>query len=158
MVDESVTFGRAVFPATHGAAAHTWLQLTGGAIGDGIPMATGAAIGAPGRRVVSLQADGSALYTVQGLWTQARERLDVTTVILSNRKYAILLGEYRGVGANPGRTAMDMLDLGNPDLDWVQLSRGMGVEAARADTMEAFNSLFAQANARPGPFVIELVI
>ena len=158
VVDESLTFGRAVFPVTHGAAAHTWLQLTGGAIGDGIPMATGAAIGAPGRRVVSLQADGSAMYTVQGLWTQARERLDVTTVILSNRKYAILLGEYSGVGANPGRTAMDMLDLGNPDLDWVQLSRGMGVEAARADTMEAFNSLFAQANARPGPFVIELVI
>ena len=158
VVDESLTFGRAVFPVTYGAAAHTWLQLTGGAIGDGIPMATGAAIGAPGRRVVSLQADGSAMYTVQGLWTQARERLDVTTVILSNRKYAILLGEYRGVGANPGRTAMDMLDLGNPDLDWVQLSRGMGVDAARADTMEAFNSLFAQANARPGPFVIELVI
>jgi acetolactate synthase I/II/III large subunit len=123
-----------------------------------VPMATGAAVGAPGRRVVALQADGSAMYTLQGLWTQARERLDVTTVILANRKYQILLGEYRGVGANPGRTAMDMMDLGNPDLDWVRLAGGMGVEAARAETMEAFADLFGQANARSGPFLIELVI
>ncbi len=158
VVDESVSFGRALFPGTHGAAPHDWLQITGGAIGCGIPLATGAAVGAPGRRVVGLQADGSAMYTLQGLWTQARERLDVTTVILSNRKYAILLGEYQGVGANPGRTALDMMDLGNPDLDWVRLAGGMGVEAARADTMEGFADLFAQANARPGPFVIELVI
>ena len=88
---------------------------------------------------------------------QARERLDVTTVILSNRKYAILLGEYQGVGANPGRTALDMMDLGNPDLGWVQLANGMGVEAARVDSMDGFNDVFAQANSRPGPFVIELV-
>ncbi len=158
IVDESVSFGRAFFPGTHDAAPHDWLQITGGAIGCGIPLATGAAIGAPGRRVVALQADGSAMYTLQGLWTQARERLDVTTVILANRKYAILLGEYQGVGANPGRTALDMLDLGNPDLDWVRLANGMGVEAARAETMERFADLFSQANARPGPFVIELVI
>ena len=158
IVDESVSFGRALFPGTHDAAPHDWLQITGGAIGCGIPLATGAAIGAPGRRVVGLQADGSAMYTLQGLWTQARERLDVTTVILSNRKYAILMGEYQGVGANPGRTALDMMDLGNPDLDWVRLANGMGVEAARADTMEAFADLFSQANARSGPFVIELVI
>ncbi len=157
VVDESITVGRAFYPGTQDAAPHDWLQLTGGAIGEGIPMATGAAIGAPGRRVVGLQADGSAMYTLQGLWTQARERLDVTTVILSNRKYAILLGEYQGVGANPGRTALDMMDLGNPDLDWVRLAAGMGVEGGRADTMEAFADLFAQANARPGPFVIELV-
>ncbi len=158
IIDESVSFGRAFFPGTHVAAPHDWLQITGGAIGCGIPLATGAAIGAPGRRVVGLQADGSAMYTLQGLWTQARERLDVTTVILANRKYAILLGEYQGVGANPGRTALDMLDLGNPDLDWVRLANGMGVEAGRAETMEAFADLFGQANARPGPFVIELVI
>lgn len=158
IVDESITFGRAFYPGTQDAAPHDWLQLTGGAIGDGIPLATGAAVGAPGRRVVGLQADGSAMYTLQGLWTQARERLDVTTVILSNRKYAILLGEYQGVGANPGRTALDMLDLGNPDLDWVRLAAGMGVEGARAETMEAFTDLFQQANARPGPFVIELVV
>ncbi|GAC1493836.1 MAG: hypothetical protein NVS2B11_17500 [Acetobacteraceae bacterium] len=158
VVDESVSLGRSFFPSTHGAAPHDWLSLTGGAIGGGVPMATGAAIGAPGRRVVAMQADGSAMYTLQGLWTQARERLDVTTVVLSNRSYAILLGEYRGVGANPGPTALNMLDLGNPDLDWVRLAGGMGVEAAQADTMERFNELFRQANARPGPFVIELLI
>ena len=158
VVDESITFGRSLFPATQAAAPHDWLQLTGGAIGCGIPLATGAAVGAPGRRVVNLEADGSAMYTLQALWTQAREKLDVTTVIFSNRKYAILLGEYRGVGANPGRTAMDMLDLGNPGLDWPALAGGMGVEAARAGTLEAFADLFEQANARPGPFLIELEI
>lgn len=158
VVDESVSFGRGIYPACATAAPHDWLQLTGGAIGDGIPLATGAAIGAPGRRVIGLQADGSAMYTLQGLWTQARERLDVTTVILSNRKYAILLGEYRNVGANPGRTAMDMMDLSNPDLNWIQLANGMGVEAARAETMTQFADLFRQANSRPGPFLIELII
>ena len=158
VVDESVSFGRAFFGATQGAAPHDWVQLTGGAIGDGLPLATGAAIGAPGRRVVGLQADGSAMYTVQALWTQAREKLDVTTVILANRKYAILLHELANVGANPGRTALDMLDIGNPDLDWVKLANGMGVEGARATTMEQFNDLFAASMTRPGPFVIELVV
>ena len=158
VVDESVTFGRSLYSACAEAASHDWLALTGGAIGDGIPLATGAAIGAPGRRVVGMQADGSAMYTLQGLWTQAREKLDVTTIIFSNRSYAILLGEYRNVGANPGRTAMDMLDLSNPDLNWVKLAGGMGVEAARAETMEQFADLFTQANARSGPFLIELVI
>ena len=158
VADESVSFGRAFFPATQGAAPHDWLQITGGAIGCGIPLATGAAVGAPGRRVVNLQADGSAMYSLQGLWTQARERLDVTTVILSNRKYAILLGEYRGVGANPGRVAMDMMDLGNPDLDWPKLAAGMGVEGVRVETLDAFADVFTQANGRSGPFLIELVI
>ena len=158
VVDESVSFGRSLFPGTQGAAPHDWLQITGGAIGCGIPLATGSAVGAPGRRVVNLQADGSAMYSLQGLWTQAREKLDVTTVILSNRKYAILLGEYRGVGANPGRTAMDMMDLGNPDLDWPKLAAGMGVDGTRVDTLEGFADVFVQANSRPGPFVIELVI
>ena len=132
IADESVSFGRGLYPNTHGAPPHDWLQITGGAIGCGIPLATGAAIGAPGRRVVNLQADGSAMYTLQGLWTQAREKLDVTTIILANRKYAILLGELANVGANPGRTALEMLDIGNPDLDFVALAAGMGVEAARA--------------------------
>jgi acetolactate synthase I/II/III large subunit len=158
VADESVSFGRALYPHTHGAAPHDWLQITGGAIGCGIPLATGAAVGAPGRRVVNLQADGSAMYTLQGLWTQARENLDVTTVILANRKYAILLGELAGVGANPGRTALEMLDIGNPDLDFVRLAAGMGVEGARAESMDAFNDLFVQSNRRSGPFVIELVI
>ena len=110
VVEESVSFGRAFYPGTVHAAPHDWLQLTGGAIGDGLPLATGAAVAVPGRRVVALQADGSGMYTLQSLWTMARERLDVTVVVLANRKYAILLGELAGVGANPGKTALDMLD------------------------------------------------
>ena len=136
IADESVTFGRGFFPLTKAAPPHDWLNVTGGAIGGGPPLATGAAIGAPGRRVINLQADGSAMYTVQALWTQAREKLDVTTVLLSNRKYQILIGELANVGANPGRTAMDMLDLGNPDINWVQLAGSMGVEGARAENAE----------------------
>jgi acetolactate synthase I/II/III large subunit len=158
VAEEAVTFGRSFFPATHGAAPHDWLNVTGGAIGGGMPMATGAAVGAPGRRVVNLQADGSGMYTLQALWTQAREKLDVTTVIFANRKYAILLHELANVGANPGRTALDMLDLGNPDLDWVALAAGMGVDGAKAETMEQFNDLFTASLKRKGPFVIELVI
>ncbi len=157
VVDESVSFGRAFYPALANAAAHDFLQVTGGAIGGGMPLATGAAIGAPGRRVINLEADGSAMYTIQSLWTQAREKLDITTVIFANRKYAILLGEYAAVGANPGRTALDMLDLGNPDLDFVKIAAGMGVEAARASTVEEFNDLFTSANRRKGPFLIELL-
>jgi acetolactate synthase-1/2/3 large subunit len=156
VVDETVSFGRAFYPALASAAAHDFLQVTGGAIGGGLPLATGAAIGAPGRRVVSLEADGSAMYTIQSLWTQAREKLDITTVIFSNRKYAILLGEYQNVGANPGRTALDMLDLGNPDLDFVKIAAGMGVDGARATSVDKFNDLFESANRRKGPFLIDL--
>lgn len=158
VTDESVTFGRAAFPPTFAAPPHDWLQLTGGAIGEGLPLATGAAIGAPGRRVIAMQADGSGMYTLQALWTQARERLDVTNVIFSNRKYAILLGELANVGANPGRTALDMMDLGNPDLNWVKLAEGMGVEGGRTDTLEGFADLLRQSCGRRGPFLIELVI
>ncbi len=158
IADEAVTFGRGFFPATYVAPPHDWLQVTGGAIGGGPPLATGAAMGAPGRRVINLQADGSAMYTLQALWTQARERLDVTTVIFSNRKYQILLGELANVGANPGRTALDMMDLGNPDLDWQLLAQGMGVEAARAESCERFADLFAQSLRSKGPFLIELVV
>ncbi|WP_233235283.1 acetolactate synthase large subunit [Bordetella sp. LUAb4] len=158
VIDESVSFGRAFYPGTVNAAPHDWLQITGGAIGNGLPLATGAAIGAPGRRVVSLQADGSAMYSLQSLWTQAREQLDVTTVILANRKYAILIGELAGVGAEAGKTAMNMLDLTRPTLDWVKLANGMGVEAAQAQNMEQFADLLVAANKRKGPFVIELVI
>ncbi|TCR61792.1 acetolactate synthase large subunit [Bosea sp. BK604] len=158
VVDESVSFGRLFFNGLAGAAPHDWLQITGGAIGSGLPMATGAALGAPGRRVVSLQADGSAMYTVQALWTQAREQLPITTVILSNRKYAILLGELDNVGANAGKVALDMLTLDNPAIGWVGIASNLGVEAARAEDMETFADLFTAANRRPGPFVIELTI
>jgi acetolactate synthase-1/2/3 large subunit len=157
--DESVSYGRGFYPETHTAPAHDWLQLTGGAIGDGMPVATGAAIGSGGqRRVISLQADGSAMYSLQSLWTQAREKLPVTTIIISNRKYQILIGEYAGVGANPGPTAMNMLDLGNPDLNWVKLAEGMGVEAARAESLDTLGDLLSQSVSRTGPFLIELVV
>jgi acetolactate synthase I/II/III large subunit len=158
VADEAISYGRGFFKETDAAPPHDWLQIMGGAIGCGMPLATGAAIGAPGRRVINLQADGSAMYTLQALWTQARERLPVTTVVLSNRKYAILLGEYRAVGADPGRTALDMMDLGDPDLDWVRLANGMGVEAMHAETLEACGDLLVGSCSRAGPFLIELVV
>jgi acetolactate synthase-1/2/3 large subunit len=135
------------------------LHLAGGAIGDGMPVATGAAIGADrARRVISLQADGSAMYSLQSLWTQARERLPVTTILLANGKYNILIGEYRAVGAAPGATAMSMLDLGDPSLDWVRIANGMGVEGARATTLEQCADLMTSSFGRAGPFVIELCV
>ena len=163
VVDEFVSYGRGFFKNTHAAAPHDWMQIMGGAIGAGIPLAVGAAIGLRtmgrgNRRVLALQADGSAMYTIQGLWTQAREKLPVTTVVLSNRKYQILIGEYFAVGANPGRTAMDMLDLGNPDIGWVKLATSLGVEAATADTLEACADLITQSFRRQSPFLIELSI
>lgn len=158
VVDEALTFSYALYPGTADAPPHDWLQLTGGAIGDGLPMATGVAIGAPDRRVVNLQADGSALYTVQALWTQAREKLDVTTVIIANRRYEILFGELANVGAKPGAASEALFSLGHPVMDWVGIASSFGVEAARAETMERFADLFAAANRRRGPFLIELVV
>ncbi len=157
--DESVSSGRDFFAMSWHAAPHDYLQITGGAIGCGLPLATGAALAAPGRKVVTLQADGSAMYTLQALWTQAREQLDVLTIIYSNRRYAILHGEYLAVGAGaPGANARRMFDLDKPALDWVQLAQGQGVEAARAETAEAFNDQLAAALSRRGPFLIEAVI
>lgn len=157
--DESVSYGRGFYKHSHAAPPHDWLHLTGGAIGDGLPVATGAAIAAGGqRRVIGLQADGSAMYSLQALWTQAREQLPVTTILLNNRSYQILLGEYQGVGATPGPTALRMLDLGNPDLSWTKLAEGMGVEAARATTMEQCADLLRHGLRARGPFVIELMV
>ena len=159
VADESISYGRGFYRHTQAAPAHDWLHLAGGAIGGGLPVATGAAIGSGGqRRVIGLQADGSAMYSVQSLWTQARERLPITTILLNNRKYNILIGEYQGVGATPGPTAMSMLDLGNPALDWVKIANGLGVEAARATTMERCADLMAQSFGQTGPFLIELMI
>ena len=157
--DEGVT-GAARFRAlAHAVAPHDRLAVSGGSIGIGIPLAVGAAIACPDRKVVSIQADGSGLYTLQGLWTQARERLDVLTVILSNRAYAILQGELRNLGVDRvGRNATRMMSLDDPPLDWASLARGFGVEAARAETAEAFADLVTAAMRRHGPFLIECVI
>jgi len=159
LADEGLTSGRSFWSLSASAAPHDYLMIPGGAIGNGIPMATGAAIACPDRKVVALQADGSAMYTVQGLWTQAREGLDVVTVIYSNRAYAILRLEMQNVGAGHfGRNAERMLNIDAPALDWVSLARGMGVEAARAETAAAFRDLFKAALGRRGPFLIEAVI
>jgi acetolactate synthase-1/2/3 large subunit len=159
LCDESVSSGREFFPASFGAAPHDFLQLTGGAIGLGLPMATGAAIACPRRKVIALQADGSAMYTVQALWTQAREALDVVTIIFANRRYNILHTELKMVGAAaPGRNAQRMLDLVEPALDWVHLAMGLGVDAARANDATQFNDLLRTAVHRRGPFLIEAMI
>lgn len=159
VVDEALTGASAFISRTRGAAPHDYLQITGGAIGMGPPLATGAAIACPDRRVVCLQADGSAMYTVQALWTQAREGLDVTTVILDNRSYAILKGELANVGAaNAGRKAHSMMELDRPALDWVAMARGMGVEAGRAATMEEFNRQLEAGLRSQGPYLIDLVL
>ncbi|SIQ09522.1 MULTISPECIES: acetolactate synthase large subunit [unclassified Bosea (in: a-proteobacteria)] len=159
VADESVSSGRMFYFDCHSAPQHDYIQLTGGAIGEGIPLAIGAAVACPDRKVVAMQADGSGMYTVQGLWTQAREKLDIVTVIFANRTYQILHGEMRAVGVNDfGRNATLMLNLDEPALDWVQMARGMGVEAARATTAEEFADLFRAALARKGPFLIEAVI
>lgn len=157
--DEAVTTGREFFPFTHGAPAHDWLQVTGGAIGGGMPLAVGAALACPDRKVVNLQADGSAMYTNQALWTMAREQLDICVVIFANRKYQILLGELKGVGAGePGKNASRMLNLDEPALDWVKIANGMGVEAASTETAEGFTDLFDRAMKTKGPFLIETLI
>ena len=158
IVDDAVTSGRQLFGHTYGAAPHDWLQITGGAIGFAMPCATGAAIGAPGRKVTCLQADGGGMYSLQALWTQARERLDVVTVIFANRAYRILQGELVAVGAQPGRASKDLFDIGRPDLDWVKLAAGMGVDGRRVDTLEDFASVFTQCSRERGPYLIELAI
>jgi acetolactate synthase-1/2/3 large subunit len=156
VVDEGITLRDPFFNATANGPPHDWLGNIGGAIGGGLPVATGAAIAEPKRRVITLTGDGSAMYAVQALWTQAREQLDVTTIILSNRKYAVLYRELEGVGAKPGPTVNDLFALDRPNLDWVALSKSMGVDAARADTLERLADLLRQSFSTPGPFLIEL--
>ena len=138
VADESLTSGRSMMEACRGAPPHDWLVNTGGSIGIGMPLAVGAAVAHPGRPVLCLEADGSGMYTLQALWTAAREGLAITTVIFANRAYAILKGELAALGGNPGPRALDMLDIGRPDLDWVALARGMGVSASRVTTLDEF--------------------
>jgi acetolactate synthase-1/2/3 large subunit len=157
--DESVSSGRNLFQFTRTVPQHDYLQLTGGAIGLGLPLAAGAAIACPDRKVICLEADGSGMYTLQALWTHAREALDVVTIVFANRSYAILHGELRGVGAGePGTNARRMLDLDQPALQWTRLAIGMGVEAARATTADEFCLALKSALTRKGPFLIEAVI
>jgi acetolactate synthase-1/2/3 large subunit len=157
--DEAATCGLGIFPATENAPPHDWLMLTGGAIGQGLPLSLGAAIACPDRKVIALQADGSAMYTVQALWSMARENTDVTVVIMNNRSYAILNIELARVGAGkPTPKTLSMLDLSNPDIDWVGLAEGMGIPASRAQTAEEFHQQFAVAMEGEGPCLIEAMV
>jgi acetolactate synthase I/II/III large subunit len=157
--DESNTSGAFSYSYYDAAAPHDWLTLTGGAIGQGLPVAVGAAVACPDRKVINLQADGSAMYTNQSLWTMARENLDVCVVLYNNSSYAILNIELMRVGVDqPGERARSLLDLSNPCLEWTKIAEGMGVRATRATTTEEFQAQFEQAMAVKGPRLIEVVL
>lgn len=157
--DEAATTGAGLSRFLPTSAPHDTLYITGGAIGQALPVATGAGIAAPGRKIVTISGDGGAMYTLQALWTQAREKLDVVTVIAANRSYAILNIELARVGAgNAGPKALSMIDIGHPDLDWVALARGMGVEAERARDCKEFAHAFEDAVRQKGPRLIEALL
>lgn len=157
--DESNTSGLMFLPMTKGAPKHDWMFLTGGSIGQGLPLSVGASIACPDRKVICLEADGSAMYTIQALWTMARENLDVTTIIFSNRSYAILQVEFARVGVKDlGKNANNVMSLNNPDIDFVNLATGMGVKAARSATADEFVEQLSDAMSEKGPRLIEVVL
>ncbi|MCZ4352018.1 acetolactate synthase large subunit [Roseovarius aestuarii] len=158
IIDEAISSGGGTFAAGAYAPPNSWLALTGGSIGIGIPLAAGSAIACPDRPVITLQADGSAMYTIQGLWTQARENSNVTTIILANRSYEILKTELHNVGAQPGPDALSMLNLDRPNLDFVALARGMGVPGRRVEDVQDLIRAIQDAAKEPGPYLIEAAI
>jgi acetolactate synthase-1/2/3 large subunit len=157
VVDESMTSGRGLMAATKGAPPHEWLGNTGGSIGIALPLAVGAAVACPDRRVLCLTADGSGMYTAQALWTMAREGLNITTVVFANHDYAVLKREfsYLGVG-NPGPRAASMFEIGRPDLDWTHLAKGMGVPGIRVTSLDAFGKALRAGLEGEGPTLIEV--
>jgi acetolactate synthase-1/2/3 large subunit len=157
--DETVSSAEAIWPHLAGAATHDHLPVTGGSIGQGLPVAVGAALACPFRKVIALEADGSAMYTLQALWTMARERLDITVVILANRRYRILDIEMQRTGAGAiGPRAEEMIDLTDPEPSWIRLAQGFGVEAVRATTADEFIREFSAAMLQRGPRLIEAVM
>ena len=157
--DEAITASHTAGPITATAPPHDWLNVTGGAIGQGLPVATGAAVACPDRQVFAMEADGSGMYTLQALWTQARESLNVVTVIFANQAYKILQGEMKNVGGEEtGPKSAAMMRLDEPALDWVSLAKGMGVPGTRADSSEAFIAALRRGIEEPGPFLIEALI
>jgi len=161
LCDEAITGGLPIFVQTRNAQPHDWLSLTGGAIGMGLPLAVGAAIAAPRRKVIALCGDGSAAYTLQALWTMAREGLDVVVVILANHAYRILDIEMTRTGAGAagrGAAAARLLDLGDPRIDWTALAKGFGCSAVRASDAESFDAAIARALVEPGPHLIEAAL
>jgi acetolactate synthase I/II/III large subunit len=159
VVDESMTSGRGLMVATKGAPPHDWIGNTGGSIGIALPLSVGVAVACPDRRVLCLTADGSAMYTLQALWTMAREGLNVTTVVFANHDYAVLKSEfsYLGVGS-PGPRAAGMFEIGRPDLDWVQLAKGMGMPGTRVTSLADFGKALRAACASEGPTLIEVPV
>jgi acetolactate synthase-1/2/3 large subunit len=158
VVDEAISSRAEYYELAAASPPHTLLGLPGGAIGQGLPLATGAALAAPGRRVIAVVGDGSALYTIQALWTQARERLDVTTIICSNRSYAVLRRELaRGGFPDPGPRAASLLDL-DPALDWPALAGSFGVPATRAETTGELAVALRRSLGTDGPHLIEAVM
>lgn len=159
LVEEAITGGMALFPILASAAPHDWLFQTGGAIGWGLPAAIGAAIAAPQRKVLCIEGDGSALYSIPALWTMARENLDITVLIIANRDYAILKHEYARVRADGmGPAVQSMMSIGNPDIDFVALAEGFGVRAVRVDTAEGLTAALEEAYASPGPRLVEALV
>ena len=160
VIDEAITSGLLLGTMTAGGPRHDLITLTGGAIGQGLPNAVGAAIACPDRPVIALIGDGTAMYTIQALWTMAREQLNVTSIIFNNASYSVLNVELERVGANasPGSKAKSQLDLRGPVLDFARLAQGMGVHAARADSAEAFCKALEYALSQPGPHLIEAVV
>jgi len=159
VADEGNTEGFLVSLFCAGAPPHDWLSNTGGSIGIGLPLAVGAAVACPDRKVVCLDGDGSAMYTIQALWTQARENLDVVNVILSNRSYRILNIELQRVGAeSAGERARNLLDIGRPDLDFVAIATGMGIPAVRVEDAAELSRELARAMRERGPHLIEAVM
>jgi acetolactate synthase-1/2/3 large subunit len=156
IVDESITSGRGLMEATQGAAPHDWLVNTGGSIGIAVPLAVGAAMADPGRPVLCFEGDGSLMYTVQGLWTAARENLPITTIVFANRSYAILKYELMALGGNPGPRALDALDLAPPAIDFVALSKSLGVPACRATSAEEFSTALRRGMESRAPNAIEI--
>jgi len=159
VVDESVTTGRGFFPFSAGAPPHDWLNNMGGSIGFGAPCAVGAAVACPDRKVIAMIGDGSSMYTIQSLWTMARENLDVCVLIFSNRNYKILYSQLADVGAaNPGPRAIDMLTLDRPTLDFTLLAKGMGVPGAKAHDLDELNKQLTYAMSTKGPYLIDVVM
>ncbi|MGY1719301.1 acetolactate synthase large subunit [Blastococcus sp. SYSU DS0552] len=159
VVDEALTSGAGLTEMTSAGPRHDWLSLTGGAIGDGLPMALGAAVACPDRPVIGIQADGSAMYTISALWSYAREQADITTIVCDNGSYAILEHELKRVGAaNDGERARQLLDLGGPRLDFAAIAQGMGVPASRATTADELADQLRRALAEPGPHLIQAVL
>ncbi|MHB8541718.1 MAG: acetolactate synthase large subunit [Candidatus Acidiferrales bacterium] len=157
VVDESMTSGRGMMAATRESRPHDWLANTGGSIGIALPLAVGAAVACPARRVLCLTADGSGMYTAQALWSMAREGLNVTTAVFANRDYAVLKREFATLGiGNPGPRALDLFEIGRSDLDWVSLAKGMGVPGSRVDCLDAFAKALREGFETEGPTLIEV--